>query len=261
MKILHIYNTAGVASILAKTMDKNFGTESKVTTPKTADPFGFTTYGETWNSSITTFKIKSVLTSRKYDIIHCHSTPGIALWIKKVFPNKKVIIHYHGSEIRGRWKQKEKYWSKANKIIVSTPDLLEGSPNATVCIENPVDTELFKNLNQKRTENTALHFCYKADKEAELLAKQNNLKLETIDRNKHPIPYKEMPVLLNKYAYLIDVKASKGKILQENSKTGLEALSCGCKVICWNGNIKDKLPIKHMPIFATEKLFKIYREL
>ena len=62
---------------------------------------------------------------------------------KFLYPKKPIILHYHGSRIRGKAKERRKYYQKADSIIVSTSDLLETLPDATY-IPNPVDTELFK---------------------------------------------------------------------------------------------------------------------
>jgi hypothetical protein len=49
LKILHIWNTAGVGSVIAKFMDSMYPTESQVVMRKEFDKFGFTTLGEVWD--------------------------------------------------------------------------------------------------------------------------------------------------------------------------------------------------------------------
>lgn len=74
--------------------------------------------------------------------------------------------------------------------------------------------------------------------------------------NVNPIPHRKMPMLLNQYEYFIDhchVPAL--------SKTGLEALACGCKVVRWDGKIIQGLPLEHRPENVIEKLKKIYLEV
>jgi glycosyltransferase involved in cell wall biosynthesis len=55
---------------------------------------------------------------------------------------KRLIVHHHGSELRFVG---EKYiYSKfADKILVSTPDLLEWSPNG-IWLPNPIDTREYE---------------------------------------------------------------------------------------------------------------------
>jgi len=52
MKILHIGNTAGVGSVIAKHMYKLFSSESLVLHTWASDPYGFTTYGELWDCRV-----------------------------------------------------------------------------------------------------------------------------------------------------------------------------------------------------------------
>lgn len=261
MKILHVYNTAGVGSILAKFMDRLFGTKSDVIVPKIADPYGFTTYGKVYDEGLLKFKIRSVLKTINYDIIHCHSVEGIAKWIKTVFPKKKVIMHFHGSDIRNKWNQKKKYWIRADKIFVSTEDLLNGSPKETVWIPNPVDTDIFFSVVSKRSRN-ALHFKHDADDEAFILAITHNLNLIKMhDRVREPVAYQEMPKIFNEFGYYIDVKKKFGKLLRSLSKTGLEALACGCKVVQWDSKIIHELPFCHKPFYCAKNVFDEYKKI
>ena len=72
MKILHVLNTAGVASVIAKFMDEIYGTESRVITRKAHDRYGLTTCGETRSEGFWMFYFKMVLEAGKHDIVHLH---------------------------------------------------------------------------------------------------------------------------------------------------------------------------------------------
>jgi len=261
MKILHIWNTAGVGSIIAKYMDKTFGTESWVIMRKRFDKFGFTTYGECWDCRGKIFTLKSLLKARKYDLIHVHAFDRIVPLLKLLYPKKPVVLHYHGTDIRGKAEERKRYYRKADFIIVSTPDLLETLPDATY-IPNPVDTELFypRNIYEPKT---SFHISYRADELAKKYAKQYNLKLYIHDRETAPIPHIKFPDVLSKYEYYIDVKRFiDGKIATALSKTALEALACGLKVINWNGEIvHPPLPQQHLPEEVCSRVFKIYKGL
>lgn len=257
IKILHIYNTAGVASILAKFIDEQFGTESSVVVPKMADPWGLTTYGEVWDCGLTMFKLRVTLKARNYDVLHCHSVEGIARWLKHLFPRKVVVFHFHGSDIRGKWQAKKKFWNCADAIIVSTSDLLENSPKGTVYLPTPVDIGLFhpQGVHEK---GTSLHFSYGADDLARELAERHNLKLTICNRVEQPIAYVDMPTVLGNYEFYIDVKRSSNQVLEAMSKTGYEALACGCKVIDYEGVLHSGLPIVHNPENVTKTLYGVY---
>jgi hypothetical protein len=263
LKVLHIYNTGGVASTLAKFMDKEFGTKSNVVSPRIADPYYLTVYGEIWNVSLNLFKFAIVFKARNYDIIHCHSTSGVALFLKRLFPRKTVILHYHGSDIRGKWSQQKKYWSRMDAVLVSTRDLLEGAPKGVLYLPNPVDTSIFRNFKLKRPFES-ITFSYGADDLAKTLAIKHNLKpprFNTKFRKKYPIKYVDMPRTLNMYEYYVDVKKKDGQVLEAMSKTGLEALACGCKVIRFDEKIIRYLPRWHYPLFSTTLLYCLYLRL
>ena len=259
MKILHIYNIAGVASTLAKIMDKKYNTKSHVMTTNIADKYNLTTYGTIYNDSLIKFKLRTILYSIKYDIIHCHSTEGIGKMIKKLLPHKKIIIHFHGTDIRNKWKVKEKYFNKVDKVLISTTDLLKNIPkNLDVTwLPTPIDNNDFYNKNQVR-KIQALTMSYNADRFAIKKAMEYNLKLVII---KKPMQYENMNNILNNTEYYIDIKRKNGQFIRIISKTALEALSCGCKVIKKNGLIIKKMPKVHEANKVVDQLYKIYKDL
>lgn len=82
--------------------------------------------------------------AKDYDLLHFHYSSGLPFGLD--FPlwrllHKKVVIHHHGTDIR----YKGEHWFLnrfAQRIFVSTPDLLEWSQNA-IWIPNPLDLELY----------------------------------------------------------------------------------------------------------------------
>jgi hypothetical protein len=120
--------------------------------------------------------------------------------IKKLFPWKRVIIHYHGSAIRGMWAQRKKDWESADVVLVSTQELLKGAPEKAIYLPNPVDTDLFypRDISNK---NTAFHISYNADELAIEYAKDNKLSLTILDRLKNPIKYIKFGETLSRHEY------------------------------------------------------------
>jgi glycosyltransferase involved in cell wall biosynthesis len=161
MKVLHIWNTAGVASILAKYQAELLGWNTWVLMRLPYDPFCMTLYGELDTDTRNSFMVralwilKSVLRSRCYDLIHVHALDKILPILRVLYPQKPIIMHYHGTDIRGKWSERKKYWRNANLILVSTLDLLTTLPREylqyrrIVYLPNPVDTRLFKSSGQK----------------------------------------------------------------------------------------------------------------
>jgi len=256
MSILHIWNTAGVASVIAKYMDRLFGTRSLVVHRRAFDPFSSTTYGELWDCGAKLFALRCLLLARKFDIVHIHSLDKLVPYLKLLYPGKPIVLHYHGSDIRGKWLQKRKYWSKADAILYSTPDLLDNeTPRNAVYMPNPVDTDLFHPPSEdKRRQNSVLAFVYHLDKnKAYAYAKKYGLSVDFLER---AIPYRDMPSKLNEYEYYIDQTE-----IPSLSKTALEALACGLKVIRWDGEIVDKLPEEHRPEKVVRRIWEIYQQL
>ena len=262
MKVLHVWNTAGVASTLAKFQNKLLKWKSWVITRKIYDKYGFTIYGKTTILPSSLFTLMVIATLRKFDIIHVHSIDTILPKIKSLYPKKPIILHYHGSEIRNKWSLRKRYWKLADAIIVSTKDLLESAPQERVYyLPNPVDTEIFKPISSLRIKNTALfiydnHPKYKASLEwAKSVAKKKRLKLIVHNRAVKPIKFLDMPLFLNRFEYFID-----HKWVPALSKTALEALACNVKVIRWDGRIIENLPNQHRPENVIKALIKIYKE-
>jgi hypothetical protein len=307
LKVLHIHDQAGVACILAKYQRMN-NIQSKVLSSNTIDKYGILKFYKNYVDIINRANfIEYCLAEAKYaDIIHIHSVEQLVIKIRKVFGNsKKIILHYHGTDIRGL-KNKENpnssilqntktrtksvaakvknrlrllqmgYYRSlriesqklANEILVSTPDLLSLLPYATY-LPNPVDIDHFskddinhnkiKNTNNALTINTAAGDIQKTL----LYCKENNinLKIDVLDRTKTPILYEEIPILLKKYNVYVDIRIVNGKVLENLSKTALESLACGLKVLNFKLEYLDKLSEIHNPKNAVNQLENIYNKI
>jgi len=88
--------------------------------------------------------------ARRYDLIHFHYSSGLPFGLD--FPlwralGKKIVMHHHGSDIR--FKREPLIYSKlAQRIFVSTPDLLKWSRGAT-WIPNPIDLKQYPFIGAK----------------------------------------------------------------------------------------------------------------
>jgi len=264
IKVLHVGNVAGVACVIAKFMDRMFGTESLVATRKVFDKYGLTTYGETWDCGSKVFTAKCLWLARKFDIVHVHDFDKLVPLLKLFYRSKPVVLHYHGSRIRGRWKERKKYWNKADVLLYSVKDVeSENMPETAIWMPNPVDTSMFHPVPEcLKKPNSALTFSHNADDLALKLAVEKDLHL-TI--NQRGVPYSEMPNLLSRFQYYIEVKRDReGRVLGKGnsvSMIALQALACGLKVVKWDGKIMEKLPDIHKPENVVSKLVKIYNHL
>ncbi|VVB95969.1 Uncharacterised protein [uncultured archaeon] len=157
--ILHIGNIAGVPQVLSKAQRK-MGLKSDILSfDSNLFEYNIDFYYPTklpfpLRSVEKIFKFRSI--SNKYDVFHFHYSSilpfGVDIPIWKI-QKKKVIIHHHGSDIRNK-EELRMYKKFADKIIVSTPDLLKWSPDA-IWVPNPISIEDFSyvgNENKDKSE-------------------------------------------------------------------------------------------------------------
>jgi hypothetical protein len=306
LKILHIHDQAGVACILAKYQRMN-DIKSKVLSSNTIDKYGILKFYKDYVDIIdrANFVEYCLAEAKSADIIHIHSVEQLVIKIRKVFGNsKRIILHYHGTDIRGLKNKNtphsstiqntkirtKSYAAKvknrlrliqmgyyrslrtesqklANEILVSTPDLLLLLPYAKY-LPNPVDVDHFSKdntINNKVNNNNALTIkTTSGDIQKTLLyCKENNinLKIDVLDRTTTPILYEEIPNFLKKYNIYIDIRIVNDKILENFSKTALESLSCGLKVLNYKLEYIDRLPSIHNPVNVTKELENIYNKI
>ena len=256
LKILHVWNTAGVASVIAKFTDRGFGTESTVITRRGADRVGLTNYGTAFDDGPAHFFLRALWRARGADIVHVHSLDRMVPWVKRLF-GKPVVMHYHGTDIEGRWEEKRGRWERADYLAVSTPNLLEGGPGSAVHMPNPVDTDIFKPGPADRDPGSALAFRYGMDDESAELAKKMGLNLTMVDR--FAVPHDKMAELLSKYSYFIDLRRPPGRpVARSVGRAALEALASGTKVVDWSGRVIDELPPENRPTAVAARWHEVY---
>jgi glycosyltransferase involved in cell wall biosynthesis len=183
MRILHIEDAAAVACILAKYQNLTQGHKSKVVKLDKYDKFGFYKFYKDYVIITTSEELffNSILEeAKKADIIHVHSKVELVPYLRNKYgKSKKIVLHYHGTDIRGLKNQKlphrsrisdtairliylyrrirnavllkkrihSKVQSLSDLIIVSTPDLLQYVSAKRgikkIYLPNPVDSDLF----------------------------------------------------------------------------------------------------------------------
>ncbi|MBA7491404.1 hypothetical protein ES702_01949 [subsurface metagenome] len=261
MKVLHIWSCAGISSLIAKYMDLRHGTESDVILTEKWDHLGLNDYRTMRMKSKPLFGLKALIMARKYDLIHVHYHSIFIPYLKFQY-NKPVIIHFHGSDVRENWTARLGRIKRADAILISTKDLLQGAPPNAIWIPNPVDTVKFTPISWIPKKNSALTFSYEADEEAQSIAEYHDLDLDII---KEKIPHGQVPKLMSKYRFYIEVKRDfKGRLLYDGSilsKSGLEALAMGLKVISRNMSVREGLPEIHRPENVADRVFSLYEEL
>ncbi len=294
MRILHLWDQAGVAFILAKYQTLR-GDQSHVLMVKEYDKFGISKFYREYiiSTTLQEFLQKSIDEARSSDILHIHSRSDLVHEFRKVFgKSKKIVVHYHGTDVRGIKNQrlphrsrlsdiavrgiftyrkikaaalfKKRIHSKAqmlaDAVVVSTPDLLSRVQNA-VYVPNPIDTGHFA-PNGIVKMDTALTIDTEAiDINLTLNhCKKNGLDfdIDVYNRIQNPIMYSDMPSFLKKYGTYIDIRYVDGILLENLSKTALEALACGLDVIDYRIKRLRGLPTENEPVNVVNKLDSIY---
>jgi hypothetical protein len=183
--------------------------------------------------------------------------------MKLLGASRPLVMYYHGTDIVGRWREKEPRWTKADFVAYATPNLSQGAPDRAAFVPDPIDTDLFRDSGNHEA-GTALTMQYGADEEARNMAKGRGLLLTIAERSSRPVPYHQMPTLLNRFEYYIDVKrtpGTSGEPIHALSKTALEALACGCKVLDWSDSVHQGLPAENSPTRIAEIWHEKYLEL
>ena len=298
MKILHIGDQAGVACILSKYQRKG-GHESSVLISGNNDKYGIHNFYREGVVQIPEHEYLASCTkiATKADIIHVHSRTDIVVALREQFgASKKILIHFHGTDLRGLRKfdlphkslpsdllimaklMKRKAcryltWGHtlakivklADQIIVATPDLRGYVPTSSIYLPNPVDRDHFRPL-RGESDNNINKSSIALTIKSEAVDIQRTLQdcsklgmpLEIYDRTKFPLKYADMPTYLNGFKRYVDLRYVNGRLLENLSKTALEALSCGLEVVDYQFRIRSCLPLQHEPSNVLSALDDIY---
>jgi len=263
MKVLHVAHNdiAGVPSLLVDKL-RSEGIEADLLLRK-QHPCRFSNRYKPLNVSVTKFLLYMLIFSENYDVVHLHGLPFKARFNIDVVALKilrrKLVIHLHGPIRRYCKKLSTKVALQiCDKVLVSTPDLLRYWLSAQ-WLPNPIDP-IFKPMKRLHIKGKALYLWspYDIEKSSNVMVKnlsqRMGLELTILNRK---IPYRDMPKILNNYEYFFDRFN-----IPSLSKTALEALACGCKVVSWKGLVKNAQEIleKHSLRNVIDRLLAVYSE-
>jgi hypothetical protein len=296
MRILHIWDQAGVACIFAKYQCLQ-GHDSKVITFSGYDKYGIHQFYKDYIVDVmpTDFTKICIQEAEKADIIHIHGKIEMVFRLRRRFgTSKKIILEYLGTDIRGLDTPKEvstglslgslivssfirklrgqdlskdqiHYYAQmlADSVLVSTPDLLTLVYKGEY-IPIPVDLQHFKpNELMKEKFRKVLTMNTEAIdiQQAISYCKKNgvNLDIEIYDRIRSPVLYTDMPSFLKKYEVYVDIRFVKETLLANLSSTALQALACGLSVLDFRLKYLKTFPIEHDPMHIVSELFSIYQ--
>jgi len=267
LKILYIWDIGGDSYLAAK-FQRKIGHEADVIKNSGYNPYGLVEFygGKEFKTIfwVGEFYAYSILKAKRYDLIHVHCLYKMIPILRRLYPDKKIILHYHGTDCRVTPLDKRKKAEKmSDMVLLSTPDLKEYVPEG-IYVPNPIDTELFKF--KKSQSDNAFTILVRKNK-VQLIQnylKENNFMIDfkVHEAGLHPTPYSKMPELFHKYGIYIDLKFTCDKsIIPTLSNTGRQALSCGLKVLNHELKLLQGLPNEHYPENVAKKLEEIYAEL
>lgn len=292
MRILHILDAAGVACIYSKYQRMQGHDAMVIWNKDVVDKYGIYDFYKEYLTNVTYEKFTQTCLkeAENVDVIHVHGYIDILFELRKRFQRqKKIILHYHGTDIRGLKKQelphrsvrsdiaiklKMLYRKKigharaqklADAVCVSTPDLLPLVRNG-IHIPIPIDIEHFSpksnpdgelkeafTINSEVTDiQRALDICQK---------NQIKLDIEIIDRTKNPIIYANIPDFIRRYRTYVDIRYVNDVVLENLSSTALQSLACGLSVVDYKLEFRRGLPKEHDAVNVASQLSSIYSQI
>ena len=294
MNILHVWDQSGVACILAKYQTK-LGHNSKVIRRTNYDLYSIY---EFYKDLVEFVDEKNYLDfclkqAKNADVVHIHSRTDALLFLrKKLGDNTKIIMHFHGTDLRGlkrkytindlfgnpkllfkdinvsRIRQRNNLLAEksADKVLYSTPDLRKFlKASDPILVHIPIDTEHFTKTTDTQTNEEFFIFNTQAISNMKWIidyCKKNGINnLNVIDRIRQPIKYSEMPGFLRQYKTYVDVRYVNDKLLPNLSTTALQSLACGLDVLNYNLERITQLPSDRVGSNATKIVQKIYEVL
>ena len=264
MKILHLNDQAGVSCVFAKYQNK-LGNDVKVI-KVSDDKYGIYEYYHDYVQLVRQdeFIEKSLQEAKYYDIIHVHSSYGLIFVLRKRYgTSKKVILHYHGTDIRGldNFDERKREYNKnllllvlkiikdktkrktinpsslhrlaqilSDNVLISQKDLSFYVKNAEY-IPIPIDLDHF-HKNENYNKRKALLFKTNTSnikKTLEKITNNFNFSAEVHDRISNPIKYSKMPEFLNQYEMYVDIRYVNELLLEDSQYNLITILSMWLK--------------------------------
>jgi len=247
VKILNIFDTAGIGAIFGKYHD------GIVTVQRRAlDKFHIDSYytNVVLYDDMTTMINQAAIDQDDFDHIVIHD---IYSTLPAFSRHPSVTMFHHGSTLRGNPELEDR---KAHRVFVSTPDLIHYRQTA-IHIPSPIDTDLFSN---EGIGTGGLMINRMRDKELIEEHVAHFMKgVEYRVRDTQYRSYENMPDLLRQYSFYVDNKYTyehPPRLLNVMSTTALQALSCGLTVYDSKFEPKVGLPRKNEGRIATDYFIK-----
>ena len=296
MRVLYCWDTAGISSIINRYMGQAYDHTGTVVMRRSHDPYGISAYYSPpcrlvgkGRAEARTFYLSTVVASPRQDILHiCAGIKHVVSLFKKISMGGKVVLHYHGSDVRDvQYESRMDIERHADHILVATPDLLDYKYGMEpTYLPNPVDTGLFS-PGVIPDNNRGIVFMKPGQKPEPTLQRLRDLGFgdiewdlatRTFDANvmatvpetrflqlgrPSRIQYRDMPALLSKYRYYGGIywNSFSKSWYKMSSTADLQALSLGLTLVRYDGAVIKKLPPEHRPEEVAARVKTVYDAL
>ena len=239
---LHLWNTAGVPSILTK-YGRRADSPQVVLYRREFDPYNI---GEHYNDIGLTGSARRWCMRAVYTIFYQRLKLILVQWRIQFFlvvapRSATVVFVVHDTKLRLCRIRNTKYF---DKMVVATPDLKKCA-EATY-LSNPVDADLFSSGHTSN--GRGLYRLKSGQSRKDLMATLERMGFGHVDwKLVPPTPYDRRPELLAKHEYLADLSMfdRSEKIAPACSTLGLQAMRMGLKVLCYDDVMRDTLLKEH----------------
>ncbi len=267
-KVLYVLDIAGVPSILSHYYNKlEKGRSALIYHEKNSVSSSISRFYKEMSFKKYRNLLKwAIFNCSKFDIIHIHGAETLIPLFK--LSGKKIVLHYHGSDIneKSRSKSKKRIFCRsiADLIIFNGKKMEENIITNKIVrkeyLPNIIDTDHFSKKDQNKSGSLSfVSSNLDKNKTKEAITKFGTTTI--LDLDFQQTPYSLMPQLLGRYETYVDIKIMPwGVTLKDLSTTALQALACGCKVF-HNGKIIEKFPDEHSPENVIGKLDSFYNEI
>lgn len=274
--IFHIWDLGGGSSISLKAMER-IGYTGDVAMRTMHDPYGFTKFYGRLSLYIDGQPYLELCAhyARHFSIIHVHGIYEILPKIRKLYPDKAIVMHYHGSDLLDCKDDDFRIMCEehADVILYSTENMgehLKYIQSASVYyVPNPIDTDIYRPIENKERVDEAVMFTMRylnLQAVKDYLAIHCPWKYSIHDREKLPIPFHQIPEFYSGFTSFIDVKIVNSEKTDDKpgramSNSGLQALACGLKVFNYNNDILMGLPEQHTMEYHADLMDRIYSDI
>jgi len=264
MKVLILGNTAGVMYPMVKWLNEN-GHESKLVTRHEQDKL-YQVIGKDGVIGVDTpmdFFKTSLKLIRKFkpDLIHLNSVAKLLPLVRLVALRTPIVYAKHGPGKQNYIGSYDVAYMLSNYVQKSTPDI----KGTGVWLDRLINDMFYDRGGRKSDTALMLYndYFYVDHREAgKKWAEACGIELTILDRTKgQTVLHERMPEFLSKFEYFLDWKGIPDGENGEMSLTvtGLEAVSCGCKLIHDSDfnkileNIKITIPKDYLEVYKSLK--------